>query len=70
MDSGDMDKMERATDDARIQAAERILNSAMLAGLSKTPDFQALIVNDDGLVPPTYEHPEIVVMRRAAAGQA
>lgn len=68
-DNEDSYRMGMAADDARIRAAQRILDSSVLAGLLKTPDFQALIVNDDGLVPPTNEHPETVVMRRTANGQ-
>lgn len=63
-------ELSRASDAARTQAAEQILNSPVLAGILKTPDFQAFIVDDDGLIPHTHEHPGDVAARRMAGEQA
>ncbi|RYD34158.1 MAG: hypothetical protein EOP86_11640 [Verrucomicrobiaceae bacterium] len=63
-------ELRTASDNARTKAAEQILSSPVLAGILKTPDFQAFIVDDDGLIPHTHEHPGDVAARRAVGEQA
>lgn len=64
------DKVTEYSNKARTKAAENIMRSSVLSGLLKTPDFQAFIVDDDGLIPHTHEHPGDVAARRAAGEQA